>query len=150
VKAPPLALIGLIAWGTVAAAVAGDAAHGVADPARAQQNYMLNCQGCHRADGRGDDLTAPALAGHVAVFTTIPGGRSYLGRVPGAATAPISDAELAELLNWALWRFDAAHVAPGFKPYTEAEIAGLRSHPLRTEASAERARLLGQSGASPY
>jgi mono/diheme cytochrome c family protein len=122
-------------------------AQGVADPDRAWQNYLLNCQGCHRPDGTGDGTTAPALAGHVGLFTTVPAGRDYLSRVPGAATAPITDAELAELLNWVLWRFDAAHVAPGFKPYAAAEVGRLRARPLRTEAAAVRARLLASAAA---
>ena len=33
---------------------------------------------------------------------------------------------MAELLNWALWRFDPGHVAPGFSPYTPEEIGRLR------------------------
>ena len=74
--------------------------------------------------------------------STLPGGREYLSRVPGAATAPISDAELAELLNWALWNFDSSHVAPGFKPYTAAEVGALRARPFRTEAAEVRAKLL--------
>lgn len=130
----------------VAAATAQTPYPGVPDAHRAWQNYALNCQGCHRADGAGDGETAPALAGHVAVFTHLPGGREYLGRVPGAATAPVSDADLAELLNWALWRFDAGHMAADFKPYTAQEVAGLRRHPLRTEAAAVRARLLDGMG----
>ena len=120
-------------------------AQGVADPRRAWQNYALNCQGCHRPDGTGDGVTAPALAGHVGVFTGLPGGREYLSRVPGAATAPISDADLAELLNWVLWEFDAGHLAKGFKPYTASEVAVLRARPLRTEAAVVRARLLGDA-----
>lgn len=122
---------------------------GVPDPHRAWQNYALNCQGCHRPDGTGDGDTAPALAGHVGVFTNLPGGREYLSRVPGAATAPISDAELAELLNWSLWTFDPGHVAPGFRPYTAAEVAALRARPLRTEAAGIRAALLKEPASHP-
>ena len=118
---------------------------GVSDPRRAWQNYALECQGCHRPDGTGDGATAPALAGHVGVFTAIPGGREYLGRVPGAATAPISDTDLAELLNWVLWEFDAGHVVKGFKPYTAAEVGVLRARPLRTEAEGVRTGLLKQA-----
>lgn len=88
--------------------------------------------------------TAPSLAGMVARFTNVPGGREYLARVPGVATAPLSDADLAELLNWTLWRFDAAHLQPDFKPYSAQELAGLRARPLRTEAARERARLLAR------
>lgn len=119
-------------------------AQGVYDRRRAWQNYALNCQGCHRPDGTGDGVTAPALAGHVGVFTALPGGRDYLSRVPGAATAPISDADLAELLNWVLWEFDAGHVAKGFKPYGAAEVGVLRARPLRTEATEVRAGLLAE------
>lgn len=120
----------------------GAAMAGVRDADRAAQAWMLNCQGCHRPDGTGDGATAPALAGHVAVFTRLPGGRTYLGRVPGVATAPLSDSDLADLLNWVLQRFDPGHLAPEFKPYDAAEIAALRAHPLRTEAAATRAALL--------
>ena len=136
-----LALAGLGLAAT--SAMAAGQYPGVEDARRAWQNYALNCQGCHRSDGGGDGETAPALAGHVGVFTAIAGGREYLGRVPGVATAPISDADLAELLNWALWRFDAGHVARGFNPYGAEEVGTLRNHPLRTEAAAVRARLLG-------
>jgi len=78
----------------------------------------------------------------VAKFLHVPGGREYLGRVPGVATAPISDAELADLLNWTLYRFDGAHVPADFKPYSASEIGKLRKVPLRTDAPAMRAELV--------
>lgn len=115
---------------------------GVPRPDLAWQHWVLNCQGCHRADATGSVDTAPALAGMVAKFTRVPGGREYLARVPGVATAPLPDAELAELLNWMLWRFDSADLGAQFRPYTAEEIGALRSHPLRTEASRVRAQLL--------
>ena len=120
-------------------------AHGVPDAERAWRNYALNCQGCHRPDGTGGADTAPALAGHLGIFTHIDGGRTYLGRVPGVATAPLPDDQLAELLNWVLWRFDPGHMSPEFLPYTAGEIATLRRAPLRTEADATRAALLAKA-----
>jgi hypothetical protein len=78
----------------------------------------------------------------VARFTNVSGGREYLARVPGVATAPLTDAELAELLNWILPTFDGSHLSPSFKPFTAAEVSVLRRRPLRTEAAAERLRLL--------
>ena len=115
---------------------------GVAIPERARQNYMLKCQGCHRADASGDARTSPAMAGTVARFLGVDGGRDYLARVPGVATAVLDDAALAELLNWTLYRFDRAHLPADFKPYTAAEIGRARTRPLRTEAAATRAALM--------
>jgi cytochrome c553 len=122
---------------------------GVPDAGRAWQHWTLNCQGCHRPDGSGSSATAPALAGTVAKFLHVRGGREYLGRVPGVATSPLSDRDLAELLNWMLWRFDAAHVPAHFDPYTPTEIALLRAQPLRIEAAALRRRLLREADRAP-
>jgi cytochrome c2 len=117
---------------------------GVADPARARQNWILQCQGCHRPDATGTPQTTPAMAGFVARFLSVPGGRDYLARVPGVATAALSDAALADVLNWSLARFDPAHVPADFEPYTAAEIGRLRQNPLRTEANSARARLIAR------
>jgi cytochrome c553 len=121
---------------------------GVADTQRAWQHWTLNCQGCHRPDGSGSSATAPALAGTVAKFLHVRGGREYLARVPGVATAPLSDRDLAEVVNWMLWRFDAAHLPADFQPYTPEEIGTLRAQPLRTEAAGMRRRLLAQADRS--
>jgi cytochrome c553 len=130
----------------VATPVAGspDAMPGVANPARARQNWILMCQGCHRADATGTPQTTPAMAGYVARFLHVPGGREYLGRVPGVATAALSDEALAEVVNWSLMRFDSAHVPGDFTPYTPAEIGRLRLKPLRAEAAAARADLVAR------
>jgi len=103
---------------------------------------MLKCQGCHRADASGTPATTPAMAGLVAEFLTVPQGRAYLAQVPGVATAALPDDQLAELLNWTLYRFDAGHVPADFKPYTTNEIGQLRHKPLRTEAAQVRARII--------
>jgi cytochrome c553 len=121
---------------------------GVENPQRAWQHWTLDCQGCHRPDGTGSEGTAPSLAGTVAKFLSVPGGREYLGRVPGVATSPLSDADLAELMNWMLWRFDKEHLPANFKPFTAAEIGQLRVAPLRLEASQMRAELLEKADES--
>jgi mono/diheme cytochrome c family protein len=119
---------------------------GVLNPRRAWQNWTLNCQGCHRPDGTGSAGTAPGLADTVARFLAVPGGREYLGRVPGVATTPLADADLAELMNWIFWRFDKDHVPADFRPFTAEEIGRLRSRPLRLEASQLRRELLQKAG----
>jgi mono/diheme cytochrome c family protein len=121
---------------------------GVTNVQLAWQNWTLNCQGCHRLDGSGSDGTAPSLAGTVAKFLWVPGGREYLIRVPGVATSPLSDADLAEVMNWMLWRYDREHLPSNFRPFTAAEMSSLRSRPLRLEAAGMRSDLLAKAEAS--
>lgn len=139
------ALAGVAGAGLAAQGVTRET--GVSNPALARQNWILKCQGCHRPDATGTAQTTPAMAGVVAKFLHVPGGREYLGRVPGVATAPVSDAELADLLNWTVYRFDGAHVPADFKPYTAAEVGKLRRAPLRTEAPVVRAALMAKINA---
>lgn len=98
--------------------------------ARAQSNYMLNCQGCHLADGSGLPGSVPSMRGVVGSFLTIPGGRDFLVQVPGSANSPLSDADLAELLNWVLTTMSAEQLTADFQYYTEAEVRQLRQHSL--------------------
>lgn len=87
---------------------------------------MLNCQGCHRADGQGTANAVPALKNVVARFLSAPGGRQYLIRVPGVAGSPLADAPLSKVVNWMLNRFDTRHLPENFKPYTADEVAAYR------------------------
>ncbi len=111
-------------------------------------NYLLHCRGCHGPEGRGSPGTVPPLAGLVARYTTLPEGRVYLARVPGAASAPISDPELAALLTWIVRRFGPAEAVARFEPYSAAEVAAPRRAPL-VEVDAVRNRLLQQLGVDP-
>jgi len=131
-----------------AAAAATDAPAGVPNPQRAWQNWTLNCQGCHRPDGSGSEGTAPRLAGIVSKFLNVPGGRDYLGRVPGVATSPLGNADLAELMNWMFWRFDKEHMPSDYVPFTAEEIGRLRTSPLRLEANQMRVDLLKKADGS--
>lgn len=117
---------------------------GVVNPQQARIDYMLKCQGCHRPDGSGDKVSNPPMTGIVARFLNVPGGREYLGRVPGVATTDLDDARLADLLNWTLYRFDRANVPPDFTPYDPKEIGRLRATPLRVEAAGTRATLVAK------
>jgi hypothetical protein len=149
VAAALVAVSGIAAAGIIAAqSPPGDAPAGVANAGRAWQNWTLNCQGCHRQDGTGSAGTAPSLAGTVSKFLTVPGGREYLGRVPGVATSALPNADLAELMNWMFWRFDKEHLPAGFLPFTAEEIGRLRAQPLRLEASQMRNDLLKRADES--
>lgn len=126
----------------LAACLATAAAFLAAAGARAERpevNYMLHCQGCHLADGTGKPGAVPALAGHVARFLGVPGGREFLVRVPGSALSPLRDAELAEVLNWIVRRFGPEASLEGFTPYDAEEVAAVRRPPLTDVEGVRRA-----------
>ena len=104
-------------------------------------NYMMECQGCHSSDGRGQSDVIPTLKDHMAKFLTVPGGREFLVQVPGAAQAPLTDAETADVLNYMLHLFGPKAIAEKYAPFTEAEVAELRKSPL-TEVKQKRAALV--------
>lgn len=104
-------------------------------------DYMLRCMGCHLPDGAETPGKVPPLKDHVARFLSAEGGRAYLVQVPGTRQSSLSDAAVADLLNWLVRHFDADHVPATFMPYSEAEVAALRRHRL-ADVAAERARLL--------
>ncbi|MEN5166390.1 cytochrome c [Achromobacter kerstersii] len=107
-----------------APAVAPDAAH-LRQTAR--PDYVLQCAGCHRLDGRGSNPHGiPDFRQSVGAFVHLPEGREYLIRVPGAAHSQLSNAELAAVLNWVLTEFSAAQLPSDFAPYSEAEVAAAR------------------------
>ena len=100
------------------------------NPARAQSNYMLNCQGCHLADGSGLPGSVPSMRDFVGSFLAVPGGRDFLVQVPGSSNSPLSDADLAELLNWILTTMSAEQLASDFQYYTAGEVREMRRHVL--------------------
>ncbi len=117
---------------------------GVESEPRARMNWMLHCQGCHQADARGSPAAkTPAMAGEVARFLSVEGGRDYLTRVPGVANAGLPDDQLAELLNWTLATFDAPHVPEAFNPFTASDMAAGRRAPLVSDAPRLRETLIG-------
>jgi len=127
--------------GLAAAAIAGVAAAGPAAAESPRVLYMLHCQGCHLADGAGKPGEVPALAGSLGRFLEVEGGRAYLVQVPGSAHSPLSDAELAGVLNWMLASFGPEPAEPARHPYDAAEVARWRATPL-VDVAAARALLL--------
>ena len=107
-------------------------------------NYTLHCQGCHLVDGSGTEGKVPALKNEVGRFLEVSGGREYLIQVPGTSQSPMSDAEIAEVLNWILENFSADQLPAGFVPYTTQEVSNVRLQPL-ANVSAVREDLLARS-----
>jgi len=97
-------------------------------------NYQLQCAGCHLGSGEGAPRNdTPRMSGFVGNFLRVEGGREFLVRVPGVAQAALSDAQIAELLNWIL---DPQHGMAGastpadFRPYSAEEVGKVRRNAL--------------------
>ena len=98
-----------------------------ADP---RSDYLMHCAGCHLADARGVPPYVPSLSGPLGRLVASAEGRDYLARVPGAAQAPLSDDELAEVLNWLLLEYNRDTLPPGFERLRGAEVAKSRARVL--------------------
>jgi len=98
-----------------------------ADP---RGNYLMHCAGCHLVDASGVPPLVPSLAGPLGRIAASPAGRDYIARVPGAAQAPLSDAELAAVLNWLLMEYNGDSLPADFRPLDAAEVGRSRSRVL--------------------
>lgn len=129
----PRALIFLVPLAIVTGNACAQAGPNEADNAvhlsdAAMKDYMLNCAGCHRFDGRGaEKLGIPDFRHRIGVFTHLPEGREYMVRVPGSAQSQLSDADLARVLNWIIVRYDPEHAARPFQGFTADEVSHVRS-----------------------
>jgi mono/diheme cytochrome c family protein len=108
------------------AACASMAATAAAADQSPQVNYMIHCMGCHLADGSGAPPQVPDVRGEMGRLLGADGGREYLVQIPGAATSPISDRDLAAVINYMLQTFSAATLPAAFAPFTEDEVKRLR------------------------
>jgi mono/diheme cytochrome c family protein len=106
-----------------------------------EANYMLNCMGCHLADGSGAAGKVPSVRESLGILSRSTAGRRYLVQVPGAAQSPLSDLELAQVLTWMVRNLSTQTVPPDFTDFTAAEVAGYRRPPL-VNVRETRARLL--------
>ena len=106
-----------------------------------QANYMLNCMGCHLADGSGAAGKVPSVRDSLVTLSGSSAGRRYLVQVPGASQSPLSDLELAQVLNWMARNLSARPVPSDFTDFTAAEVAAYRRFPL-VNVRETRAQLL--------
>lgn len=109
---------------------------------RAEMNYFLNCVSCHQLDGKGTPGSVPGLDEYLGKFAQHPAARAFLAQVPGAAAAPISDQELADVLNWILYTMNGAQLRPDFKPYSAQEVGEYRRTPVLEIENTRKALIL--------
>ncbi len=111
--------------------------------------FAAHCAGCHGDKGRSVS-EFPTLAGRVGYFTRLPAGRAYLVQVPGVALSTLSDAQVADVMNWLLRNYSREQLAPDFAPYTRDEVAALRRERINPWAvRAQVVRALAQEGQLP-
>jgi hypothetical protein len=104
-------------------------------------NYQLQCMGCHHADGGGEGTRVPSMRQTLVLFSSTAEGREFVMRVPGVAQAPLSDTELATLLNWMARNLSDVPLPGNFVDYTSAEVSAMRHRPL-VHVREARSRLL--------
>ncbi len=122
----------------------------LASPAAADPSllstYTLHCSGCHGTQGSGvPERGIPSLA-DAGLYADTPEGRAYLAQVPGLSQSRLDDETAARMLNYVLRRFSAVNLPDGFRPYTGAEMAGLRAHKA-SDAARRRLAILARLGA---
>ena len=104
---------------------------------RPQEDYTLQCSGCHQLDGAGVPGVVPPLTGLGPLLATAQ-GRAYIARVPGVAQAPLDDERLAALLDWVSREFSRVEPSPRFDA---RELHELRARPLRDPIPARESAL---------
>ncbi|WP_233801586.1 c-type cytochrome [Paraburkholderia sp. HP33-1] len=109
--------------------------------ATAREAWILNCMGCHTGDAHGITGKVPPLTDELGHFVRLPEGREFVMRVPGASNSSLSDAELANVLNWLIYTRNADTKPADFKPYTAQEVAAKR-RPALTDVAKHRAALI--------
>ena len=108
-------------------------------------NYKLQCMGCHTPDGSGAEGRVPSMRSTLLPFSAVAAGRQFLVQVPGASQSTLSNAELADLLNWMIENLSSEPRGVVFKRFTAAEVASYRRKPL-VDVGATRERLLNAPG----
>ena len=113
----------------------------IADDQQATSDYLLHCQGCHLPQALGVPGHVPRMNNFLGYYLHSEAGRQFVVQVPGAATANLTDARLANLMNWLLLTYSAAQLPDNFKPYSVDEIARLRPN-LEPDPEVTRVRIL--------
>jgi len=139
--------------GKLLVASAATSSLGLLTVARAspQQDYILYCMGCHGPQAEGVPGKVPPLAHALGRYMRTPEGRNYILRVPGAANSVLSDAQLAEVLNWLAKTFDGDELSASVPLFTPAEVTGTRHSPLPSVLAKRRevVQALAATGLAP-
>ncbi len=107
-------------------------------------NYMLQCQGCHKANGEGDGVGVPSMSEHGLAMLSIEQGRRFFISVPGSSLSPLSDQGLADALNYiAIELLHSAKRDQTFQQFDTSEVARHRGYKMK-DVAGEREHIVKQ------
>lgn len=124
---------GPVLWGValVAGLVAGSVAIAETPHRQPRTNFILRCVGCHGMDGAGSEKGGiPDFRNYVGAFSRDEAGRTYVMHVPGVVNAGLSDAEIAEVMNYVMTTFGGPSLPDDYRPFDTAEVGRLRAVPV--------------------
>lgn len=102
------------------------AAPALAQERSAHTNYILRCVGCHGFDGMGSKVGGvPAFPGSIGALARSGDGRTYLLHVPGVVNSSLTNAEIAQVMNFILDRW-----SEGAPKFDTAEVDRRRATPV--------------------
>ncbi len=96
----------------------------------AQTRFILRCGGCHGTLGASPPLSVPLLRGLAGWFLCTPEAREYVIRLPNVSRAQLSNADLAEVMNFVTFELGGASTPAAAVRFTAAEVAAIRTRPL--------------------
>jgi mono/diheme cytochrome c family protein len=130
----------VLAW--LATALVAGAAQAEGRLERGHANYVLHCSGCHLPDGSGKPAAGiPDMRATVPQLLATAAGRAFLIQVPGTSGSSLTNAEVAELMNWML---PALTGRQDIASFTTEEVTRYRNDRL-DDVAAHRAAILGNS-----
>lgn len=104
------------------------------DSGKPRSDYILHCAGCHGLTGAGTVQGGvppfPDSVGHIAASDI---GRTYIMHVPGVISTEMSDARIADVMNYILDNW-----ADGQGHFTAEEVTRRRAIPIGDVVSYRR------------
>jgi mono/diheme cytochrome c family protein len=161
-----LVVLLLLAARAAAGAAGGDASADASAPG--SKVFRAHCSACHQPGGQGVPGAYPPLKDAVGRYAQVPQGRAYLAHVVIFGMAgtiasaghtyngfmqpwpQLTDAQVADVLNYILLDLNAALLPKGFAPFTPDEVHALRAHHQTfDQVRGEREALLATLGVNP-
>jgi mono/diheme cytochrome c family protein len=95
-------------------------------------NFILRCVGCHGMDGAGSEKGGiPDFRNYVGAFSRDEAGRTYVMHVPGVVNANLTNAEIADVMNYVMKTFGQSSLPDDYRPFDKAEVDRLRAAPVK-------------------